>query len=289
MRKTGANNMKKIKICLLHNTIRGDEKLLIEAARRLKVALEVVDVTSLVFHPQEKFDYDVVLDRCVSTTKGIHAGIFFEGLKIPFVNSVKIEQICEDKFATSMMLMKAKVPTVNFAMVFNVEQAKKAIDRLGGYPVVIKPTTGSWGRLVNKINDIDALEAVLEHKDTFAGPIHKSFYLQKYIEKPGRDIRVHNIDGEIIAAIYRKSSHWITNTARGAEPIPCKIDKDLEKIAKLTGKAIGGGVLGIDVFETADGLLVNEVNHKLEFKNVQRVTGVDVAGKIIKFCMKQAL
>lgn len=278
---------RKIKICLLHNTIRGDEKLLIEAARKMAVSLEVVDVTTLVLHPGKKFDFDVVLDRCISTTKGIHAGMFFEGLGIPYVNSVRIAQICEDKFATSMMLVKHKIPTVPFSMVFNVEQAETAINLLGGYPVVIKPTTGSWGRLVNKINDIDALEAVIEHKDTFAGPIHKSFYLQKYIEKPGRDIRVHNFGGEIIAAIYRRSSHWITNTARGAEPIPCKINKDLEKIAKVVGKAIGGGILGIDIFETADGLLVNEVNHKLEFKNVQRVTGVNVASKIINFCLKQ--
>jgi len=278
---------KRIKLALLHHTIRADEKLLIAAAKKLAVAMEVVDITGLILYPGKKFNYDVVLDRCISTTKGIHAGMFFEGLGIPYVNSLRIAQICEDKFATSMMLAKYKVPQVPFAMVFNIQQAKAAINLLGGYPVVIKPTTGSWGRLVNKINDIDALEAVIEHKDAFAGPIHKSFYLQKYIKKPGRDIRVHNIDGEIIAAIYRKSDHWITNTARGAEPIPCKIDKELERIAKLTGRAIGGGILGIDVFETKEGYLVNEVNHKLEFKNVQRVTGVDVAGKIIEYCLKR--
>ena len=146
---------KKIKICLLHNTIRGDEKLLIEVARKTAVDMEVIDITTLVLHPAKKFDFDVVLDRCISTTKGIHAGLFFEGLGIPFVNSIHIEQICEDKFATSMMLAKNKVPQVPFVMVFNVEQAKAAINLLGGYPVVIKPTTGSWGRLVNKINDID--------------------------------------------------------------------------------------------------------------------------------------
>lgn len=288
MKKIGGSNMKKIRLCLLHNTIRGDEKLLIDAAKRLKVDLDVVDITSLVLHPKRKFNFDVVLDRCISTTKGIHAGIFFEGLGIPFVNNVRIEQICEDKFATSMALSKTRVPTVPFAMAFNMEQAKNAIDLMGGYPVVIKPTIGSWGRLVNKINDDDALEAILEHKETFAGPIHKSFYLQKYIEKPGRDIRIHNIGGKIIAAIYRKSAHWITNTACGAQPLPCRIDRDLERLAKLTGRAIGNGIFGIDIFETKEGLLVNEVNHKLEFKNVQRVTGVDVAGKIIKYCIEQA-
>ncbi|MBI3379718.1 lysine biosynthesis protein LysX [Candidatus Gottesmanbacteria bacterium] len=276
-------------ICLLHNTIRGDEKLLIEAAKKFAVNLDVVDVTDLILRTKGQFKFDVILDRCLSSTKGIHAGLFFEGIGIPFVNTVKVAQICEDKFATSMKLTEYKVPTVSFAMVFNVDQAKIAIEEMGGYPIVIKPTVGSWGRLVNKINDLDALEAILEHKDTFAGPIHKSFYLQKYIEKPGRDIRVHNINGQVIAAIYRKSDHWITNTARGAQPLPCRIDQDLENIAKLTGKAIGAGILGIDVFETKDGYLVNEVNHKLEFKNVQRVTSIDVASKIIKYCLTCAL
>ncbi|MBI3955388.1 RimK family alpha-L-glutamate ligase, partial [Candidatus Gottesmanbacteria bacterium] len=132
------------------------------------------------------------------------------------------------------------------------------------------------------------LEAVIEQKTTLGGPHHHAFYIQQYVEKPGRDIRIHVIGGKVIAAIYRKSSHWITNTARGAEALPCPIDKNLESIAKKAGDAIGEGVLGIDIFETKKGYVVNEVNHTIEFKNVQRVTGVNIAGYILDYCIKIA-
>lgn len=277
---------KKIKIGLLHTTIRGDEKLLIEAADRYGVELTVVDVREQVFDPlRHDFDFDVVLERCVSTVKGMHAVEFFESFGIPVINPLNIARVCENKFTTSLALVKNKIPTPEFALVFGESQAKIAIEKIGGYPVVLKPVSGSWGRLVAKISDQDALEAVIEQKTTLGGPHHHAFYIQQYVDKPGRDIRIHVIGGKVIAAIYRQSQHWITNTARGAEALSCSIDKDLESLAKKTGDAIGTGVLGIDIFETKNGYVVNEVNHTMEFKNVQRVTGIDIAGTIIDYCI----
>lgn len=279
---------KKVRLGLLHNIIRGDEKLLIAAAKKYAVDLSVVDVTKIILDPKKEFDFDVVLERCVSTTKGMHAVEFFESMGIPAVNCLSVARTCENKFVTSLALVKHKVPTPRFALVFSEEQAKKAISEMGGYPIVLKPVSGSWGRLIAKINDENALEALIEQKTTLGGPHHHSFYIQQYIDKPGRDIRIHVIGGRVTAAIYRQSKHWITNTARGAEALPCPIDKDLASIAQKAGDAIGEGVLGIDVFETKDGLLVNEVNHTMEFKNVQRVTGINVAGAIIKYCIDKA-
>lgn len=281
-------NKRRIKLGLLHNLIRGDEKLLIQAAKKFAVDLSVFDVSDLILDPNKKFNFDVVLERCVSTIKGMHVVEFFESIGIPAVNSLEIARTCENKFVTSLALFKSKVPTPAFALVFSESEAKKAIEELGGYPVVLKPTSGSWGRLIAKVGDEDALEAILEQKTVLGGPHHHSFYIQKYIGKPGRDIRIHVIGGEVIAAIYRRSNHWITNTARGAEALPCIIDKDLQQVAKKSGRAIGEGVLGIDIFETNEGYVVNEVNHTMEFKNVQRVTGINVAEKIINFCIKKA-
>ncbi|MBI2036516.1 lysine biosynthesis protein LysX [Candidatus Microgenomates bacterium] len=281
--------MKKVKIGLLHTTIRGDEKLLIDAAKRRNVNLRLVDVREQILDPvsyQERFD--VVLERCLSTVKGSHAIEFFESMRIPVVNNLSVARLCENKFLTSLTLFKHRVPTPRFSLIFGEEQAKAAVLELGGYPVVIKPVHGSWGRLVAKLNDAHALEAVIEQKLTLGGPHHQAIYMQKYIEKPGRDIRVHVIGGKVIAAIYRKSNHWITNTARGAEAVPCKVDRALKKIALATGKAIGEGVLGLDLFETKNGYVVNEVNHTIEFKNVQRVTGIDIAGTILDYCLKVA-
>ncbi len=278
--------MKNIKLGLLHSTIRGDEKLLIEAAHKHGVNLSLVDVRNEIFDPvHSTYRFDIVLERCVSTVKGTHALEFFTSIGIPTVNSLVVAQVCENKFATSLSLVRCQVPTLRFALVFGEEQAKKAVSELGGYPVVIKPVSGSWGRLIARVNDEHALEAIIEQKTVLGSPSHHAIYIQQYIEKPGRDIRIHVVGGKVIAAIYRKSSHWITNTARGAEALPCSINKDLEKIAKMAGDAIGDGVLGIDIFETKDGYMVNEVNHTMEFKNVQRVTGIDVAGKIIEYCL----
>lgn len=280
--------MKKIKLGLLHTTIREDEKLLIEAAHKHGVNLSIVDVRNEIFDPTHStYRLDIVLERCVSTVKGTHTLEFFASIGIPTVNSLAVAQVCENKFATSLALVRCRVPTPRFAMVFGEEQAKKAVSELGGYPVVIKPVSGSWGRLVARVNDEHALEAIIEQKTVLGSPAHHAIYIQQYVEKPGRDIRIHVVGGKVIAAIYRKSRHWITNTARGAQAIPCSINNDLEKIAKIAGDAIGDGVLGIDIFETKDGYMVNEVNHTMEFKNVQRVTGIDVAGKIIEYCISR--
>ncbi|MBI3954999.1 lysine biosynthesis protein LysX [Candidatus Gottesmanbacteria bacterium] len=278
----------KVRIGLLHTTIRGDEKLLIDATKRHNVTLQIIDVREQILDPVDhNFDFDVMLERCVSTVKGAHALEFFASIGIPTVNSLAVAKICENKFATSLALVRSGVPTPRFAMVFGEEQAKKAVAKLGGYPVVIKPVSGSWGRLIARVNDEHALEAIIEQKTVLGSPSHHAIYIQQYIEKPGRDIRIHVVGGKVIAAIYRKSSHWITNTARGAQALPCSINKDLEKIAKMAGDSIGDGVLGIDIFETKDGYMVNEVNSTMEFKNVQRVTGIDVAGEIIEYCISK--
>lgn len=278
--------LKKSKIGLLHTTIRGDEKLLIEAAQKRAIDLSLIDVREQIFDSlAEKPKLDIVLERCMSTVKGMHAVEFYESMGILAVNPLSIATVCENKFLTSLALVRHHVPTPRFVLAFSEERSKKAVREMGGYPVVIKPVSGSWGRLVARINDEHALEAVLEQKETLGGPHHHAFYIQQYVEKPGRDIRIHVIGGRVVAAIYRASSHWVTNTARGAQALPCQIDTELEKIAKKAGDAIGEGILGIDVFETNNGYVVNEVNHTMEFKNVQRVTGIDIAGTILDYCL----
>jgi len=278
-----------ITIGLLHSTIRGDEKLIIEAAKKRGTQIKLIDVREEIFNRKTyRCDFDVALERCVSTVKGMHATYFYESLNIPVINNSSVTSICEDKFVTSLILQKAHVSTPDFAMVFNADQAQQAIKQLGGFPVVIKPPLGSWGRLLAKINDIDALETILEHKDVLGSPHQKSFYLQKYIKKPGRDIRSFVIDSITICAIYRDSPHWITNTARGGVATNCPVTKELSSLSKKASDAVGGGVLSMDVFETEDGLQINEINHTTEFKNSERPTGVSISGAIVDYCIKVA-
>ena len=278
-------------IALIHTGIRGDEKLIIKAAKSCKVNLELLDLRKKIFdydNVGEFKKFNVVLDRCVSNFKGMQAVRFFEEIGIPVINNLSVALVCENKYTTTLRLQKFGVPVVRAMLCFGEEAAKESVKRLGGYPVVIKSVSGSWGRLMAKVADEEGLEAILEHK-TMLGSSHQAFYIQEYINKPGRDIRVFVIDDRSICAIYRDSPHWITNTARGGKASNCKIDKNLQKISQKTSQAIGGGILALDVFETHDGYKINEVNHTMEFKNSEKPTRVSISSEIVKYCKKVAI
>ena len=165
------------------------------------------------------------------------------------------------------------------------ESALQAIERLG-YPVVLKPAVGSWGRLLSKVNDREAAEAILEHKETLGSYHHSIFYIQKYVEKHGRDIRSFVVGDETICAIYRTSPHWITNTARGGVATNCPVTREVGDISVRAAKAVGGGVVAVDLFETPDGLMVNEVNYTMEFRNSIDTTGVDIPAKVVDYVVE---
>jgi len=280
--------MKKYKIGLFYTLIRGDEKLLIDAAKKLNVDLELINIDNLILKRDAfKFNFDIALLRSVSSTKEKYVAFFLESLGIKTINSLKVIQNCDDKFFTSTILEKKGVNQPKFGLVFSLNEAKKLIENIGGYPVVIKPTTGSWGRMLAKINDEDALEAIFEHKQYLSSPYQKALYIQKFIEKDGRDIRAFVFDGEVICAIYRNSNHWITNTARGGIASNCEVNKELKKICYKASEAIGHGILAMDVFEGKDGYLINEVNHTMEFKNSEKPTGVSISSVIINYCLKK--
>jgi len=154
--------------------------------------------------------------------------------------------------------------------------------------VVMKPAIGSWGRLLARVNDRDAAEALLEHKVTLGSFHHGAFYIQEYVNKPGRDIRSFVVGDETICAIYRNSEHWITNTARGGQASNCPVTPELDEISRAAAKAVGGGVVAIDLFETDRGLLVNEVNYTMEFRNSIDTTGVNIPGKVADYVLEVA-
>lgn len=272
---------------ILHSTVREEEKLILAAAKKHGIKTQLIDIREEVFNPEiYRPNFDLALERSVSTVKGAYATKFLESLEITVINSSEVTSICEDKFFTSLALQNADVPTPKFALVFGIEQAKKTIEQIGGFPVVLKPNLGSWGRLLAKVNDVDCLEAIIEHKDVLGSPQQKIIYIQKYIKKPERDIRVFIVDNEVVCAIYRNSPHWITNTARGGVVTNCPITTELQSISKKASKAVGGGILAIDVFETENGLSINEINHTMEFKNSETPTGVSISGAIVDYCIK---
>jgi [lysine-biosynthesis-protein LysW]--L-2-aminoadipate ligase len=278
-----------MKVGFLHSLIRKEEKLLInEFKKRNEIELIFIDVRKLIFNLEDKEKpVDIILERCINHSRALHAMMLFENMDLKCVNSSKVALTCGDKLLTSIALNAHKVPQPSVSVAFTEDSAIEAIESMG-YPVVIKPAVGSWGRLLAKVNDRDAAEALLEHKTVLGSYHHSIFYIQKYIEKKGRDIRSFVVGNQCIAAIYRTSEHWITNTARGAEASNCPLTDELREMSLRAASAVGGGVLAIDLFETDQGLLVNEVNYTMEFKNSIDTTGVNIPALIADYVIAQA-
>jgi len=276
-----------MKVGFLHSILRKEEKLLLRELRgRKNVEVVKIDDRQHFFNLHENsFDLDVVIERCVNHSRAAHALKIFNDHGIPTVNTPEVADICGSKFLTTQALIKAGVRTPKCFLAFTPESALEAMNRLG-YPCVIKPTTGSWGRLISRVNDRDAAEAILEHKQILGSYHHSIFYIQEYMEKKGRDIRSFVVGEDCIAAIYRLSDHWITNTARGGKTMNCPVDKDLHEISLQAARACGGGVVAIDLFETDQGYSVNEVNYTMEFRNSIDVTGVNIPAKIVDYVLE---
>ncbi len=278
-----------VRIGFLHSVIRREEKLLLEAlAAQAGVELVSLDDRALSFTlPGCPAAVDLVLDRSLTHSRALYALRLFESAGVRCVNPSRTVAICGDKLLTSMALAEAGIPQPEVRTAFTPEAALAAIEEMG-YPVVLKPCVGSWGRLLAKVNDRDAAEALLEHKVTLGSYQHGIFYIQRYVEKRGRDIRAFAVGGECVAAIYRTSDHWITNTARGGVASNCPVNDALADLCARAARAVEGDVVALDLFEGEDGYLVNEVNHTMEFKNSVAPTGVDIPGLIVRHVLSLA-
>jgi [lysine-biosynthesis-protein LysW]---L-2-aminoadipate ligase len=278
------------KVGILLSRVRTEEKLLIQELNAHGVDYDIIDDRETIFDIQHNGwqQYDVILERCISHARALYALLLFQDWGIPTVNSYEVANNCGNKLLTTSALVRAGVPTPTTKIAFTPESALAAIEEMG-YPVVLKPGVGSWGRLLSKINDRESAETVLEHKQVLGSYHHSIYYIQEYIEKPGRDIRTFVVGDETICAIYRDSSHWITNTARGGVASNCPVTPELNSLSLAGAKAVGGGVVALDIFEDPDrGLLVNEINYTMEFRNSIDTTGVNIPSRVVDYVLKVA-
>ena len=275
------------RIGVLHSLVRKEEKLLLTAFRDRGVEVTLIDDRKLVFDLQRRPEVDLVLERCINHSRALHALRLLESLGVPCVNSYQVAEVCGDKILTAVALQEHGVPQPEVRVAFTDESALQAIEEIG-YPVVLKPAVGSWGRLIAKVNDREAAESILEHKRILGSYHHSIFFVQKYVDKPGRDIRCFVIGDRCIAAIYRSSEHWKTNTALGGTAEGAPVTPELGELALSAARAVGGGMVGVDILESDDGLLVNEVNYTMEFSNSIHTTGVDIPAHIVDYTISQA-
>ncbi|TMC42047.1 MAG: lysine biosynthesis protein LysX [Chloroflexi bacterium] len=278
-----------MRLAILTSRIRVEERLLIDALRQRAIAFDIVDDGELLLdlsYPDERWrEYDAVLCRSMSQSRGLAMLHVLEHWGVRVYNPATVTATCNDKLLTTLALLRAGIPTPHTMLAFDSQVAIKGMDMLG-YPVVLKPTSGSWGRLLARINDRDAAEAVLEHRETLGSYQHHIHYIQEYIAKPQRDIRAFVVGERTICAIYRTSEHWVTNTARGAVASNCPVTPELDSLCVRAAQAVGGGILAIDVLEDERrGLLINEINATMEFRNSIAPTGVDIPNAMLDYVL----
>ncbi len=277
------------RVAILASRIRVEEKHLLASLGQRGITPTLINDDELIFTiGSGPLPYDVILERTVSTSRGLYALRILESMGNVVINRWHTANTCADKLLTTVALQEAGIPQPACRIAFTQEATLQAIEEMG-YPVVLKPVIGSWGRLLSRINDRDAAETVLEHKEVLGSYQHSIFYVQEFIRKPGRDIRAFVVGDECICAIYRNSAHWITNTARGGKAENCPVTPELHEITVRAARAVGGGILAVDVLEAPErGLLVNEINHTMEFRNSIAPTGVDIPGRVVDYALATA-
>lgn len=284
-------------IGLFHDRLRPEERLLATALERSGAHVERVYVPAWSWSAEgaagtegaatTTHAFDLALVRTLSHVRSVTVARLLEASGMVVVNASAVIETCGDKASTTAALTSACVPQPRTIVAFSREQALEAATVLG-WPVVVKPVVGSWGRMVARLSDVDALDAVLEHKLHLGGSGHQTIYVQEHVDKPGRDLRAFVVGQEVVAAIARVGSDWRTNTARGATVEGVRVTSELRDVALAAAAAVGGGILAVDLLESDRGLLVSEVNHGLEFRNSSEPTGVDIAGAIAAYLVRTA-
>lgn len=279
-------------LSLIYDRIRTEEKELINAAEKKGVDLKAIDAKELhltITEPEngkENFG-SVAIERCVSHFRGLHVTAILESKGINVINPYAVAAICGNKLLCSIYLAKAGIPTPKTIVAFTKEEAMKAVEEIG-YPAVIKPVFGSWGRLIAPLKDRETTQSLLEDREEMGNPLYQIFYIQEMVERPPRDIRTVVVGDQIVASIYRYSGpdDWRTNIARGGRAEICNLTDDLKEMILKAAKVVGGGVVGVDAMETKNGIVIHEVNSTVEFKGAMSASEVDIPSKIIDYALK---
>jgi [lysine-biosynthesis-protein LysW]---L-2-aminoadipate ligase len=283
-----------VDIGIIFDKLRFEEKALYDSAIKRGLRAQLIDAKNLtICTTSKKADLhfgDIVLQRSVSHFRGLYVTGCLEFVGFRVINDFKVSQICGNKLVTSLQLVRNNISVPNTAFAFSSEGARNLMNELG-YPVVLKPVVGSWGRGVFPIRDEETANMLLETREENGSALSRIYYVQEMINRPPRDLRCIVVGDSVVTAIYRYSSdnEWRTNVSRGGKAERATITRELEDIVLRTAKSVGGGVLGVDLMEdTHRGLLVNEVNNTVEFKGAQNVAEVDIADSIIQYAVNTA-
>ncbi|MDP9493357.1 MAG: lysine biosynthesis protein LysX [Thermoproteota archaeon] len=283
-----------VRICIIYDKLRFEEKKIYNDIQQKGFDATLVDGKSLIFDTElSKSDSrfgDIILQRVISYNRGLHLTYCLEQIGLPVVNSFSVSEICGNKLITSLILKKNNVPTPKTTFAFSTESARECMKKLG-YPLVVKPIIGSWGRGVYQIKDQSMADMMLDSRQENDNSFSRIYYFQELIDRPSRDIRCIVIGDQIVASVFRYSSEneWRTNVAVGGRTEMAPLTSELKEIVLKASNAIGGGILGVDLMEDKErGYLVHEVNNTVEFRGASAVCKSDIAGAMTDYLVKMS-
>ncbi len=281
-----------VKLDILFDHMRWEEKALYNACQKRGLEFSLLDAERLFFDLTSESAPsgigDVVLQRSVSHFRGLHASAALESYGIRVINSHSTSEVCGNKVLSTLLFKKHGIPTPRTYMAFTADSALGALGELG-YPAIMKPVVGSWGRLVSLVNDRTSAKVAIEHREMMF-PLYQIYYVQEMVKRPPRDLRVFVIGEDVPVAIYRvgATEDWRTNTARGGKVERCPVTAEVRELALKAAGAAGGGIFGVDMMESNGSLVVHEINSTVEFKNTVPATGVDIPGMMVEYAIKEA-
>ncbi|MYU34758.1 RimK family alpha-L-glutamate ligase [Streptomyces sp. SID8358] len=284
-------NSATLRLGVLASRVRFEEKCILAALERRGVACEQIDPRTLAVRAGAPWTGPrTVLNREVGHYRALYAASALESTGVRVLNTAAAAAVCGDKWQTSAALVARGVPTPDTSLALTPDAALAALEQFG-YPAVIKPLVGSWGRLVTRVTGPAMAAAVLEHLAALPSPQSHIVYVQREVAKADRDIRVLVVGGRAVGATYRRSDEWRTNVARGAVSERCPLDPGLTELAVAAAKTVGAHIAGVDLLQDPDGrLTVLEVNDRVEFRGLQQSHGtdIDVADAVAALLIEEA-
>ena len=283
-----------VEVSIICDKVRFEEKALYEKTQKKGIKSKIVDAKTITIgtHSKKK-DFllgDVILQRSVSYYRGLYLTASLEYLGFKVINRFEVGQTCGNKLITSIKLAENKIPSPKTQFAFSAESGLESIKN-NGFPLVLKPIVGSWGRGIYPLRDLETASMIIEMREEDDSPLSRIYYIQEMVDRPPRDIRCIVVDDQAVTAIYRYSSQseWRTNVARGGKVELAPITKEIENLALRAAKAVGGGILGVDMMEDKHhGLVVHEVNNTVEFRGAASVSNVDIPSEMIDYAVKLA-
>ncbi|MFI9815808.1 RimK family alpha-L-glutamate ligase [Saccharothrix variisporea] len=273
-------------VLLSVTVVRPDERRLLDALRAAGTTVEtalVADIGNVLNGSAPP--PAVALLRNLSHREAAGIAHRLGHLGVPTLNTAAAIDVCHDKGTQALLFARHGIPHPTSLHAFGHDQVRDIALSLG-WPVVVKPLSGSWGRGVVRLTDPACLEAWTGGRES-ADAAGKLFpvLVQEYVEKPGHDLRVVVVGTEPVVAIERRSADWRTNTHLGATVRRTEITPAVRDLCDRVVALLGPGFYGVDLLEDVrtGELKVLEVNANPEFAKSSAQHGVDVAAHLARF------